>query len=59
MKIEAPAGMSGQIVELCRKHTLYEWSAQAARRSDSRWRAPRASTSGRPRASGTSTSTAS
>ena len=55
----SPTLTGEEIVALCRRHTIFEWSAQAkvdpipvgARR--------RASTSGRPRASATSTSTAS
>ena len=47
-----------EVVDLCRKHTLFEWSAQGAS-IPSRWPAPRASTSGLLTASAISISTAS
>ena len=50
---------SAEMIALTKRHTIFEWSAQADVDPDSRGRAPKAATSGRPRASGTSTSTAS
>ena len=56
----ATTGMTGeQIVDLTRRHTLFEWSAQAAVDPIPGRAGRRASTSGRPRASASSTSTAS
>ena len=44
----APTLTGEEIVALCRRHTIFEWSAQT-RSTPSPWTGPRASTSGLPR----------